>query len=154
MVKKSSPSGGDFVMMGCSAYRGCRCKTTNNSSVVIAVGVGHCINGGIIINRTIIRTEHVITYFTAFSGFANFIGTILVGITKVKTEIATVGVINNRVDLCLTIDKNEKLSRTAFLQTRYFGKFCSFIVVGFQIITIRITIKLLPIPSCNVCNVV
>lgn len=91
-----------------------------------AIRFWHCINGGIIINRTIIRTEHVITYFTAFSGFANFIGTILVGITKVKTEIATVGVINNRVDLCLTIDKNEKLSRTAFLQTRYFGKFLQF----------------------------
>ena len=63
---------------------------------VIAVGVGHGINGGIIINRTIIRTEHVIAYFTAFSGFTDFIGTILVGITKVKTEVATVGMINNR----------------------------------------------------------
>lgn len=116
---------------------------------VIAVGVGHGINGGIIINRTIIRTEHVIAYFTAFSGFTDFIGTILVGITKVKTEVATVGMINNRVDLCLAIDKNEKMSRTAFLQTRYFGKFCNFIVVGLQIITIRIIANYF---ACTVCK--
>lgn len=116
---------------------------------VIAVGVGHGINGGIIINRTIIRTEHVIAYFTAFSGFTDFIGTILVGITKVKTEVATVGMINNRVDLCLAIDKNEKMSRTAFLQTRYFGKFCNFIVVGLQIITIRIIANYF---ACIVCK--
>lgn len=62
----------------------------------------------------------------------------MVGITKVKTEVAAVGVINNRMNLRFTIDKNEKMSRTAFLQTRYFGKLCNFIVVGLQIIAIRL----------------
>lgn len=116
-----------------------------------AIRFWHGINGGIIINRTIIITEQVIAYCTAFSGFANFIGTILVGITKVKTEVVTVGVINNRVDLCLAIDKNEKMSRTAFLQTRYFRKFCNFIVVGFQIITIRIITRITT--NCCTCTV-